>query len=102
MRLFLLLFVFSFYSWSADDAEFNPIAEKIKAKVLKDINGEEHLVGFCNVYIYMKYKGKTAYVSRVKTSGDYKLCKASKKAIKLNKPFRYTNTEKILRIHVSK
>ena len=102
MRLLLVLIIVSFSAWSSDDAEFNPIAKKLKAKILTEIKHDIQLSGFCDVYIYMKHNGEKAVISKVKTSGDYKLCKASKKAIKLNKTFNYTKAEMMIRIHISK
>jgi hypothetical protein len=99
---FTLLFALTLsMSAVADDAQTNPIAKKVKAKILKALKNEEHR-GFCTVFIEMTHSGSTAIVKRVKTSGDYDLCKLSRSKIKKGQRFKYRTPEKYLRLHIEK
>lgn len=84
-----------------DDAESNPIAKKIKARITKALKKQEYR-GFCTVFIEMAHSNSTAIVKRVKTSGDYKLCKLSRSKINKGQRFKYRIPEKYLRLHIEK
>ncbi len=85
----------------ADDSQTNSVARKIKAKVERAVNKyKKPLSGYCDLTIEMEHKGKFAYIERIRTSGDHKLCKVGKKSIKKGMRFRYKKPERFIRIHI--
>lgn len=86
----------------ADDSETNPLARKIKTKLQKSVNKRfDEYHGYCDVMIEMEHKGKKAYITKVRGSGDSSVCKYVKSKIKIGKRYRYTIPEKYIRLHVS-
>jgi hypothetical protein len=49
----------------------------------------------------LSHSKNIATVKRVTGTGDYRVCKASKKAIKKGKQYKYRTPEKYLRIHIA-
>lgn len=85
----------------ADDSEINPVAKKLKTKIERAVNKyKQPLSGYCDYTIEMEHKGKFAYVESIRTSGDHKLCKIGKRAIKKGTRFRYKKPERFIRIQV--
>ncbi len=98
---YLLLLIIPAFVFATDDAERNPTAKKIKAKITSKLSKSSHQNGYCDVYLYMRHSGTKAYIKSIKTSGDYKLCKQTRKAVPLKKGFKYKQPEKIIRLHIS-
>lgn len=85
---------------ASDDAAHNPIAKKLKNKLLKELATSD-LKGFCDVFVELKHTDNYAIVASVTTTGDYRLCKVGKTTIKKGLRFKYRTPEKYLRIHVA-
>ncbi|WP_373943253.1 hypothetical protein L0991_05175 [Vibrio chagasii] len=86
----------------ADDSLINPVAKKIKATVLKDLNKSHiELEGYCDLMIEMKHAKGYARIKKVRTSGDSKICKEAKKHLPKRKKFKYSFPEKYIRLHIS-
>lgn len=100
MICILLLSIISFSCFAVDDSEHNSIARNLKQTVMKRVTQSYDLEGFCDVYIHMRHQGKFAIVRTVKTTGNHKLCKLSRKAIKVGRKFSYVHPEKIIRLHI--
>jgi len=101
--MLILLMAFTAVSW-ADDAETNFVAKKIKSKVIKSIkkaDGHDY-EGYCDLMIEMRHKGRMAFIHRISSSGDYNLCKLSKRSLKKGMKFKYEEKEKFIRIHISR
>jgi len=97
----ILASMFGTVAAQADDSETNQMAKKIKAKVEREVRKyKKPLDGYCDFTIEMEHKGKFAYIERVRTNGDFKLCKVGKKALKKGMRFRYQEPEKFIRIQV--
>lgn len=101
--MLMLVMGFSMTNCWADDAETNMVAKQIKNKVTKSIkrlNGDAY-EGYCDLMIEMRHKGRVAIIHRISSSGDYKLCKASKRSLKKGLRFKYEYKEKFVRIHIT-
>ena len=103
MKLCLLIpiYLISFATLASDDANHNAIAKTLKKSIVKKVSKANGLEGFCDVYIYMRHQGKSAFVTRVKTNGDRKICKLSRHNVKIGRKFTYDNPEKIIRLHIT-
>ncbi|CAK4067931.1 hypothetical protein [Vibrio sp. 16] len=99
-NILILSLLLSTNAHCADDAEWNAIAKKLKARIEKKI-ANHSLPGYCNVFIEFKHSKYHAIVTRVNTNGDFKICNVSKHLIKKGEKFRYRTPEKYLRIHVA-
>ena len=103
MKLCLLIpiFLISFSTLASDDADHNAIAQKLKKSIVKKVSNVDGLEGFCDVYIYMRHQGKSAFVTKVKTNGDRQICKLSRHNVKIGRKFTYDHPEKIIRLHIT-
>tara|TARA_Y100001960_G_scaffold55610_1_gene57051 strand:- start:216 stop:530 length:315 start_codon:yes stop_codon:yes gene_type:complete len=95
-----LLFIFSTLSFAQDDSEWNAVAKQLKKKATVKVSNL-NLPGYCNVFVELKHTKRYAIVVKVTSSGDYKICKASKSAIKKGEKYKYRTPEKYLRIHIA-
>jgi len=95
-----ILLIFPLSTVNADDSERNPIAKQIKKQIIQHISNKD-IKGFCDVFIELSHSKNIATVKRVTGTGDYRVCKASKKAIKKGKQYKYRTPEKYLRIHIA-
>lgn len=102
MRLSILISLLLFHASSVamDDSERNPIAKKLKHSVMKKVTKAHDVEGFCDLFITMKHKGKTAVVKSVRTNGNHQLCKLSKSGIKIGRKFRYDSPANLIRLHI--
>ncbi|KQB08210.1 hypothetical protein [Vibrio metoecus] len=96
------LLVFS-HSVSADDAELNHVAKKIKSQIEKSIKkSKAPLVGYCDVFIDLDYTQQAhAVVKKVSTLGDHELCKIAKRTIKQGNKYTYDVPERYIRIQIT-
>lgn len=86
----------------ADDAQRNPLAKRIKAKVLKHVKKHTNgYVGYCDVMIEMHYHSNRAEIKSVRTNGDSKVCHLSKAFLKKGTQYRYIYLEKYIQLHIS-
>ncbi|HAS6312798.1 TPA: hypothetical protein ACGUPD_002722 [Vibrio vulnificus] len=86
----------------ADDSTRNPIALKLKKSVQKKIDKEfVHYSGYCDVVVYFNHTDKHAVVEKVNGTGDAKICRFAKQAIKVGSKFRYKAPERMIVIHIS-
>ncbi|MGR5472017.1 hypothetical protein ACPV5T_02645 [Vibrio astriarenae] len=98
--IMITLFVFTQGAW-ADDAEHNATARKIKTKLEKALRKQTFEDNtYCDVMIEMEHSHKYARIKRVSARGDHQLCKQSKHWLVQGKKFRYTETEKFIRLHL--
>lgn len=91
------------HSVSADDAELNRVAKKIKTQIEKSIKKSKvPLVGYCDVFIDLDYTQQTnAVVKKVSTLGDHGLCQIAKRTIKLGSKYAYDVPERYIRIQIT-
>lgn len=99
-HLLIFLTLFSASSIAIDDAKRNPIAKKIKQRVVKELS-KQQLDGYCDLFIEFSHDDRYAKVKKVRGTGDHKICKVGKKAIKRGQRFKYQQPEKYIRIHVT-
>lgn len=99
-NLLIVLTLFSASSIAIDDAERNSIAKKLKQRVVKELSKQE-LEGYCDLFIEFSHDDRYAKVKKVRGTGDHKVCKVGKKAIKRGQRFKYQQPEKYIRIHVT-
>ncbi|MGC9402215.1 hypothetical protein [Vibrio genomosp. F10] len=102
VRLIVLTVLLSGSAWGQDDTDYNATAKKIKkhlSKQLRKLEFEDN--DFCDLMLEMKLKQSYATVRRVHGTGGSKMCRESKKILKKQKKFRFTEPEKYIRIHVS-
>ncbi|MDC5855929.1 hypothetical protein [Vibrio europaeus] len=83
----------------ADDAESNPLAQKLKVIIQKQISNKD-LHGYCDLFIEMIHQDSVAIVKRVSSTGDYQLCKSSIKSLRIGQRFTYVVPEKYIRLHI--
>jgi len=83
----------------ADDAESNALAKKLKVIIQKQISNKG-LNGYCDLFIEMTHQDSVAIVKRVSSTGDYQLCKSSKKSLRIGESFTYVVPEKYIRLHI--
>lgn len=86
--------------FAIDDAAYNPIAKKLKKRVVKALSKHE-VTGYCDIFVELVHDERYAKVKRVRGTGDHRVCKIGKKAIKRGERFRYKYPEKFIRVHVS-
>jgi len=98
-RNLLILSTLMSFSVYADDTEVNPLASKIKSKIDKQLS-KHNLSGYCDLFIEMAHKENFAVIKRVTSTGDYQLCKASKKIVRKGHRYNYSLTEKYIRLHI--
>ncbi|MFM2589930.1 hypothetical protein [Vibrio sp. TBV020] len=84
---------------TADDAEVNPLAKKIKSNIEKQISKHEH-EGYCDLFIEMSHMEAFAVVKRVTSTGDHKLCKLSKRVVRKGHRYKTNVSEKYIRLHI--
>ncbi|WP_394125485.1 hypothetical protein [Vibrio hepatarius] len=97
-NLLIFSIVMSFVVY-ADDTEINPLASKIKSKIDKQLS-KYNLSGYCDLFIEMAHKENFAVIKRVTSTGDHKLCKASKQIVRKGHRYEYSLTEKYIRLHI--
>ena len=73
-HLLIFLTLFSASSIAIDDAERNPIAKKIKQRVVKELS-KQQLDGYCDLFIEFSHDDRYAKVKKVRGTGDHKICK---------------------------
>ncbi|MDF2152152.1 hypothetical protein [Vibrio sp. CAU 1672] len=99
---FAVLFLSCSFVVMADDAQTNPLAKKLKAKLEKKIARHfDDYQGYCDVMIEMEHRGKTAVIRRVSGTGDAAVCQVVKSSLKLGSKHRYQFPEKYIRLHIS-
>lgn len=95
-----LLLLIPHATLAQDDAEWNSIAHKLKKKAISKVSDLD-LLGYCNLFIEFKHTKRHAIIVNVTSSGDYQICKLSKRAVKKGQRFKYKQPEKYLRIHIA-
>ncbi|MGF1755015.1 hypothetical protein L4C33_15650 [Vibrio makurazakiensis] len=87
---------------NADDSQTNPVAKKIKKTVTQYVNKRtSDYIGYCDIMVEMRHTKNKAIIHKIKTSGDYKVCKLSKKSLKKGRKYSYPYPEKFIRIHIT-
>lgn len=102
LLIVLSLCIFVKDAYSRDDSERNNVASKIKKEVMKAVKrSPDTEYGYCDLMIEMRHDDNYAYIKRASYTGDKRVCKASKKALRVGKKYRYKEPEKYIRLHIS-
>ncbi|UUM31796.1 hypothetical protein [Vibrio japonicus] len=96
----ILLSIISVSVFATDDAAHNPIAKKLKKRVVKELSKHE-VAGYCDIFIELVHDKQYAKVKKVRGTGDHQVCKVGKRVIKRGERFKYKHPEKFIRVHVS-
>lgn len=98
-KITLFSFLLISFCSNADDAEVNQLAKKIKSKIVKQVSAYD-LSGYCDLFIEMSHSESVATVKRVTSTGDYNLCKVSKRVVRKGHRYKYNLSEKYIRLHI--
>ncbi|MFA0077861.1 hypothetical protein AB4427_06860 [Vibrio artabrorum] len=102
MRYLVFLFYFLSSVVVSDDALINPVAQKIKASIIKGLNKDNvELNGYCDLMIEMRHSKGYAKIKNVRASGDSKACKHAKNYLPKRKKYKYSFPEKYIRLHLT-